>query len=54
MSYAWFDPRVQLCPTLDQADSFLETLDKFGGPGELGPMIDLEDAIWHLSLHRHR
>ncbi len=44
MSYAWFDPRVRYADSLAQADSFLETLDIFGGAGELGPMIDLEDA----------
>jgi GH25 family lysozyme M1 (1,4-beta-N-acetylmuramidase) len=44
MSYAWFDPRYKICPPVDQAWNFLATLDKYGGPGELGPMIDIEDA----------
>ena len=44
MSYAWFDPRYKVCPPKDQADAFLNTLFKCGGPGELGPMIDIEDA----------
>jgi hypothetical protein len=44
MSYAWFDPRVKLVPALDQAKFYLNVLAKGGGPGELGPMIDIEDA----------
>jgi len=44
MSYAWFDPRSKVCPPGDQAMGFLNTLSKYGGPGELGPMIDIEDA----------
>jgi len=43
MSYAWFDPRVKVCPPKDQADSFLASCQKCG-VGELGPMIDLEDS----------
>ena len=44
MSYAWFDPRYRVCSPVDQANKYLETLGRFGGPGELGPMIDIEDA----------
>jgi GH25 family lysozyme M1 (1,4-beta-N-acetylmuramidase) len=44
MSYAWFDPRYKVCNPVDQAQSYLATLKKVGGPGELGPMIDIEDA----------
>jgi GH25 family lysozyme M1 (1,4-beta-N-acetylmuramidase) len=44
MSYAWFDPRWKVCPPVDQARFYLETLEKYGGAGELGPMIDIEDA----------
>jgi hypothetical protein len=44
MTYAWFDPRVKLVPAQDQAKFYLATLAKYGGPGELGPMIDIEDA----------
>ena len=44
MPYAWFDPRVRYAPAADQAASFLDTLSKWGGMGELGPMIDLEDG----------
>lgn len=43
MSYAWFDPRYKVCPPIDQADSFLQSI-RINGAGELGPMIDLEDA----------
>ena len=43
MTYAWFDPRFKVCSPKDQADSFLNSL-KSMGPGELGPMIDIEDA----------
>ena len=44
MPYAWFDPRYKVCPPEAQAASFLATLDKYGGMGALGPMIDIEDA----------
>jgi GH25 family lysozyme M1 (1,4-beta-N-acetylmuramidase) len=44
MSYAWFDPRYQYVSAQAQAAAFLATLEKNGGPGELGPMIDLENA----------
>jgi GH25 family lysozyme M1 (1,4-beta-N-acetylmuramidase) len=44
MSYAWFDPRFKVCSPVDQADRFLQAMDAYDGPGELGPMIDLEDA----------
>jgi GH25 family lysozyme M1 (1,4-beta-N-acetylmuramidase) len=44
MSYAWFDPRYRVCDPVAQALSYLATLDKYGGAGELGPMIDIEDA----------
>jgi GH25 family lysozyme M1 (1,4-beta-N-acetylmuramidase) len=44
MSYAWFDPRCKVCSPVDQADKFLEVLQANGGPGELGPMIDIEDT----------
>jgi len=44
MSYAWFDPRCKVVSAGDQANNFLNILDKYGGPGELGPMIDIEDA----------
>jgi hypothetical protein len=44
MSYAWFDPRVKVCPTVDQVDRFLEAMQAYKGPGELGPMIDIEDT----------
>jgi GH25 family lysozyme M1 (1,4-beta-N-acetylmuramidase) len=44
MSYHWFDPRVTLCPAILQAHVFLDVLEKAGGAGELGPMIDLEDT----------
>jgi len=43
MSYAWFDPRYKVCAAADQAAKYLETVGKFG-VGELGPMIDIEDA----------
>jgi hypothetical protein len=43
MSYGWFDPRVKVCPPAAQSDSFLTTLHR-EGMGELGPMIDAEDA----------
>jgi GH25 family lysozyme M1 (1,4-beta-N-acetylmuramidase) len=43
MSYAWFDPRFKVCPPADQAEKFLESVGKYG-VGELGPMIDIEDA----------
>jgi GH25 family lysozyme M1 (1,4-beta-N-acetylmuramidase) len=43
MSYAWFDPRFKVCPPVDQADIFLHSVKMFG-VGELGPMIDIEDA----------
>ena len=58
MPYAWFDPRYKVCNPVEQAMKFVEILDRNGGPGELGPMIDLEDAPaagiynfigdWHL------
>jgi GH25 family lysozyme M1 (1,4-beta-N-acetylmuramidase) len=44
MSYHWFDPRYKLCNPVDQAMVFLNTTDIYGGAGELGPMIDLEDT----------
>ena len=44
MSYAWFDPRWKVCSPEAQAVEFLNILSKYGGPGELGPMIDIEDA----------
>jgi GH25 family lysozyme M1 (1,4-beta-N-acetylmuramidase) len=56
MPYAWFDPRVNYAPAPAQASAFLDTLDKYGGPGELGPMIDLEDGsgIYHyVGIGRH-
>ncbi|MGD0750794.1 MAG: GH25 family lysozyme [Anaerolineales bacterium] len=43
MSYAWFDPRYKFCPPVDQATSFINTVIN-NGVGELGPMIDIEDA----------
>ena len=43
MSYAWFDPRYKVCPPAEQAAAFLATVRKVG-VGELGPMIDIEDA----------
>jgi GH25 family lysozyme M1 (1,4-beta-N-acetylmuramidase) len=43
MSYAWFDPRYKVCPPVDQADSYLSTVSKWG-VGHLGPMLDIEDA----------
>ena len=43
MSYAWFDPRYKVCSPVDQAASFLASV-KTNGVGELGPMIDIEDA----------
>jgi GH25 family lysozyme M1 (1,4-beta-N-acetylmuramidase) len=43
MSYGWFDPRFKVCPPVDQAKSFLASVQK-NGVGELGPMIDIEDA----------
>ena len=43
MSYAWFDPRFKVCSPVDQAEIFLHSL-KMYGVGELGPMIDIEDA----------
>ncbi len=43
MSYAWFDPRFKVCPPVDQAEMFLASVEKHG-VGELGPMIDIEDA----------
>jgi hypothetical protein len=48
MSYAWFDPRVNYAPAVDQALSYIDTVLKYGA-GELGPMIDLEDSsgIYH-------
>jgi GH25 family lysozyme M1 (1,4-beta-N-acetylmuramidase) len=52
MPYAWFDPRYKVCSPLDQAMKFVEILERNGGPGELGPMIDLEDCasagIYHF------
>jgi GH25 family lysozyme M1 (1,4-beta-N-acetylmuramidase) len=44
MPYAWYDPRYKVCNPVDQAMKYLEILERNGGPGELGPMIDLEDA----------
>jgi GH25 family lysozyme M1 (1,4-beta-N-acetylmuramidase) len=44
MSYAWFDPRYKVCSAIDQAHFFLEICARYGGAGELGPMIDIEDA----------
>jgi GH25 family lysozyme M1 (1,4-beta-N-acetylmuramidase) len=44
MSYHWFDPRWKVCQPVVQANFFMDTLNKYGGPGELGPMLDLEDA----------
>jgi GH25 family lysozyme M1 (1,4-beta-N-acetylmuramidase) len=44
MSYAWFNPRVKYCPAVDQADRFMDAMQAYKGPGELGPMIDIEDA----------
>ena len=44
MSYAWFDPRYKVCNPIEQAMFFMDTVDKYGGAGELGPMIDIEDA----------
>jgi GH25 family lysozyme M1 (1,4-beta-N-acetylmuramidase) len=44
MSYSWFDPRCKVCSPVDQADKFLDVVKANGGPGELGPMIDIEDA----------
>ena len=43
MSYAWFDPRYKYCSPSDQAIRFLDSVAKYG-VGELGPMIDIEDA----------
>jgi GH25 family lysozyme M1 (1,4-beta-N-acetylmuramidase) len=43
MSYAWFDPRFKVCPPVDQAHKYLESVTKYG-VGKLGPMIDIEDA----------
>lgn len=44
MPYAWFDPRIRYACAANQAENFLQTLEKCGGMGELGPMIDLEDG----------
>jgi GH25 family lysozyme M1 (1,4-beta-N-acetylmuramidase) len=44
MPYAWLDPRYKVCSPVDQANMFLDILEKYGGPGELGPMLDLEDV----------
>ena len=44
MSYAWFDPRYKVCSPIDQAHKYLEVVNKVNGPGDLGPMIDIEDA----------
>jgi len=52
MSYHWFDPRFKVCNPIDQAQKFLDVVSKVG-VGELGPMIDLEDApaagIYHFA-----
>jgi GH25 family lysozyme M1 (1,4-beta-N-acetylmuramidase) len=43
MSYAWFDPRIKYISAIEQAENYIQIVNKYGGPGELGPMIDLED-----------
>ena len=52
MSYHWLDPRYKYCDPIKQADFYLATVEKYGGAGELGPMLDLEDAgaagIYHF------
>lgn len=40
-TYAWFDPRTKLVPAEAQAENYLEAIRDIG-PGEIGPVLDLE------------
>lgn len=42
-SYAWFDPRINLVNAHDQAIFYLKCIEQ-AGPGELGPVLDIEDT----------